>query len=315
MRGYIVRFAAVTCLLTAGASASEGAVCISVDEAHDTLSPQERAAALILIAKQFEQAGEQVLAAGCSTEYSVSHVRLGNTIVVTLTGANGRREATASGMDDLPALYSQMVRSILTGRPMTGWSVVDRTNVTESQAVARRVHSDSIWYARLGYSGIFGDRTYGMPALGFGYRAELDPFAIDVSFLNMQFSPSHDYNSGADATASTFLKLSGFYFLNPTADRSPYFGGGLSWGTRSFGTPDYGSFDRYRSEWKGTGLQGELTAGYEIARATSLRLFMQADAVLPFYQVTSETFSRFGPVGSVDRRYAPSLVVSIGLGR
>jgi serine/threonine protein kinase len=86
-------------------------------------------------------------------------------------------------------------------------------------------------------------------------------------------------------------------------------------GRQSFGTPDYQSFDHYRSEWMGTGLQGELTAGYEFARATSLRMFVQTDVVLPFYQVSSQTFSRFGPTGSVDRRYAPSLVVSIGLGR
>jgi hypothetical protein len=33
-------------------------------------------------------------------------------------------------------------------------------------------------------------------------------------------------------------------------------------------------------------------------------MFVQADAVLPFYQVSSQTFSRFGPTGSVDRRYA-----------
>jgi hypothetical protein len=315
MRRFIIRLAAAACLWTVSVAAAEAAVCVSIDEARDTLSPQERAAALILVSKQFEQAGEQVLPVGCATQYSLSHVRLGDTIVVTLTGPNGSREATATGLDDLLALYNQMVRSILTGRPMTGFNVVDRTNVTETQAEARRIHTDSIWYARLGYSGLFGDRSYGMPALGFGYRAELDPFAIDVSFLNMQFSPSDGYYSGVDSSASTFLKLSGLHFLNPTANRTPYLGGGLGWGRRSFGTPDYRSFDHYRSEWRGTGLQGELTAGYEFARATSLRMFVQADAVLPFYQVSSQTFSRFGPTGSVDRRYAPSLVVSIGLGR
>jgi hypothetical protein len=315
MRRFIIRLAAATCLLTVGVGAAEAAVCVSIDEARDTLSPQDRAAASILVSKQFEQAGEQVVPVGCPTQYSLSHVRLGDTIVVTLTGPSGSREATAAGLDDLPALYNQMVRSILTRRPMTGFNVVDRTNVTETQAGARRIHTDSIWYARLGYSGLFGDRSYGMPALGFGYRAELDPFAIDVSFLNMQFSPSDGYYSGVDSSASTFLKLSGLYFLNPTANRTPYVGGGLGWGRRSFGTPDYRSFDHYRSEWIGTGLQGELTAGYEFARATSLRMFVQGDVVLPFYQVSSQTFSRLGPTGSVDRRYAPSLVVSIGLGR
>src|SRR5262245_13412519 len=314
MRGFIARLVVAICLLTVSVAAVEAAVCVSIDEARDTLSPQERAAALILVSKQFEQAGEQMLPVGCPTQYSLSHVRLGDTIIVTLAGPNGSREATATGLDDLPALYNQMVRSILTGRPMTGFNVVDRTNVTETQAEVRRIHTDSIWYARLGYSGLFGDRSYGMPALGFGYRAELDPFAIDVSFLHMQFSPSDHYYSGVDSSASSFLKLSGLYFLNPTANRTPYLGGGLGWGRQRFGTPDYRSFDHYQSEWSGTGLQGELTAGYEFARATSLRMFVQADVVLPFYQVSSQAFSRFGTIGSVDRRYAPSLVVSIGLG-
>ena len=99
--------------------------------------------------------------------------------VVTLSGQNRQREGTALGLDDLPALYSQMVRSIVTGRPMDGFYVMDRTNVTEAQEASRkRVQSDSFGYARLGYGSVFGDRGYGGPTLGFGYRAELDSFGI-----------------------------------------------------------------------------------------------------------------------------------------
>src|SRR5947207_15974907 len=101
---------------------------------------------------------------------------LGNTIYVTLAGPRGRREGTALGLADLPALYSQMVRSMVTGRPMSGFNVVDRTNVTESQASQKLVQSHSFGYARLGYSAIFGDHPYAGPAVGFGYRAELDSF-------------------------------------------------------------------------------------------------------------------------------------------
>ena len=46
---------------------------------------------------------------------------------------------------------------------------------------------------------------------------------------------------------------------------------------------------------------------------------MQADAVLPFYESTAETYPtrlRTGVVApTIDRRRAPSLVLSIGLGR
>src|SRR5947209_4174188 len=93
--------------------AAEVTICITVDEEHDTLSPQDRKAALLLIARQFELAGQRVAPEGCSMLYTVSHVRLGETIAVILSGPNGQREGAALGLDDLPALYSQMVRSMV----------------------------------------------------------------------------------------------------------------------------------------------------------------------------------------------------------
>jgi hypothetical protein len=308
---------AIACVLLTTATAARADVCVAVDPDHDTLQPREQAAAVVLLSRQFEQEGERVVTGVCTRSYVISHAQLGNTIVVTVTGPDGRWDAVALGTDDLPAVYGQIVRSIVTKRPMTGLNVVDRTNVTASQAAsARRVHTDSLWYARLGYGGLFGDRTYGTPAFGFGYRAELDSLGIDVSFLNFQVNPSDSYSGSSDATAGSWLKLSGLYFTNPRANRTAYFGGGLSYGRSSFGTWDYPTYNQstYHSNWEGSGLQGELTAGYELARVTSLRMFVQTDVMLPFYRVASETYSRFGPVGR-DQRYAPSLVVSIGLGR
>ena len=292
-------------------------VCITVDTTHDMLSPSEQAAARLVLERQFQQAGERVVPAGCGSQYSLTHVRLGNTIIVSIEGPVGRREGIAHGMDDLPALYNQMALSIVTGRPMAGFNVIDRTNVTRSQATARRVHTDSLWYARLGYGSLFGNHSYGTPSVGFGYRAELDAFAIDVSFLNFQFS-GNDTFSSRGATAHSVLKLSGLYFLNPTANRSAYVGGGLSFGRQSFGGSYTAMNGSYSSPWQGRGLQGELTVGYELARATSFRTFVQADAVLPFYEATSETYpmsSRISQVPTTSRRYAPSLIVSIGVGR
>jgi hypothetical protein len=309
----------IACALLSIASSAQAEVCITVDTTRDTFSPGEQAAAVLLMRRQFEQAGERVLPEGCASQYSLTHVRLGNTIVVSLDGPGGPREGIALGMDDLPALYSQMARSIVTGRPMEGFNVIDRTNVTASQANATRVHTDSLWYARLGYGNLFGNESYGTPALGFGYRAELDAFAIDVSFLNVQFSANDTFSSHG-ATAQSLLKLSGLYFLSPRANRSAYFGGGLSYGHQNFGSAPYNA-GYYSSGWHGSGLQGELTAGYEFARVTTFRMFVQADAVLPFYQASSETYSipsrtsTTPPVPTITRRYAPSLIVSIGVGR
>ena len=139
--------------------------------------------------------GERVVPSGCPKSFVLFHAQLGSLVVVTMSGQAMTWQATAQTQDDLPAIDNHMVWSIVTGRPMTGLSVVDRANVTSSQEQARRVHTDSIWYGRLGYGGVFGDSTYGAPALGFGYRAELDSFAIDLAFLNHQFSSPGSYSS------------------------------------------------------------------------------------------------------------------------
>lgn len=316
MSSHVLRFVLMTGFLVATVNVARAEVCISLDSTRDTLAPGDQAAALVVLTRQFELAGEQVVPAGCQTAYSVFHARLGNLIVVNITGA-ADREATAHGLEDLPAVYNQMVRSIVTGRPMSGFSVVDRSNVTTSQASVRRVHSDSLWYGRLGYGSLFGDSHYGTPALGLGYRAELDRFGIDLAFLNFQVPTSDSYRSGS-GSAGSWLKLSGLYFLDPMANRTTYLGGGLSYGRQNFGGWSNPPTGIYTSDWEGSGLQGELTVGYELARATTMRLFVQADAILPFYEAISESYStsRFGPPTiTTNRRYAPSFVVSIGLGR
>lgn len=267
-------------------------VCIAIDEARDTLSPQDRSSAFLLLARQFEIGGRHVVAEDCSMRYRVSHIRLGDTIVVTLSGTDGFREGNARGLGALPALYSQMVRSLLTGRPMTPFHVADRTNVTAAQAPPLRVRGDSFVYIRLGHGRNLGGGRGG-PATGFGFRTELDAFAIDVSFLNTQG------NSGGPSTSS-LLKLEGLYFTNPVSSSSAYVGGGISYAGSSFG---------------GRGLQGELTVGYEFALSTSLRVFVQADATLPFNKTTFETYAPFtGFTLGTERRYSPLLAVSVGLG-
>jgi hypothetical protein len=276
-------------------------VCIAVDEAHDTLAPADRTAARLLIGKQFEIAGWRVVPDGCSNAYLVSHVKLGYTISVVLTGPAGRREGTARGLDDLIPLYSQMVRSIVSGRPMEGMNVVDRTNVTAAQdAPPKRVSSDSFGYARLGA----GNRGAGM---GFGHRAELDSVAIDVSFLNFTHeigtssSYSYGYSGGGGSMMWSWIKLEGLHFLNRKANSSLYFGGGASWGGGYVPDPNPKTF----RSWTGSGLQGELTAGYEFGRASTMRVFVQADATLPFYQMVANGGSSL---------YAPSFTISVGLG-
>src|SRR6185436_2130019 len=123
---------------------------------------------------------------------------------------------------------------------------------------------------------------------------------------------------------ASFVKLSGLYLFNRRANSSPYVGGGLSWGRTDINNiqsteispvgPGSGQVYYYNTGGHGSGLQGEVTAGYELGRATTIRMFVQADAILPFYSVTSQTISSRGVVSSETSRYIPSLVMSVGLG-
>ena len=288
-------------------------VCLTIDETHDTFAPPDRQAALMLVAREFEHAGRQVVSGECAERYTLSHVRLGNTITVVLAGPSGQREGRAAGMDDLPGLYNQLVRALLSGSSVGSMTVVDRTNVTTPQAEPRRVGVDSFGYARLGYGRTLGDGGAGNPAIGFGYRAELDAFALDVSFLNQQLPSSNQTYSASTAVSGSLLKLTGLYFTSPRANASAYVGGGLSWGV----TSRSGSSPNGYSSWEGRGLQGELTAGYELPRASELRVFVQADATLPFYHTIGQTVAysqgRSSTV-TTGERYNPSLTLSIGLG-
>jgi len=295
-------------------------VCVVVDDAHDTFPPSDRSAAVLLIAKHFELAGERVAAAPCPGQYTLSHIRLGDTIAVTLTGPGGRREATALGLDDLPAVYDQMVRSMLTGQPMTLRGVIDRTNVSVAQIAKPRVESDNIFYARLGYGATFAGGTYGMPSVGLiGYRRELDSFGIDVSFLNFNMKMDNSYAGDTSGGSYEWLRLEGLYFTNPKAEQTMYFGGGMSFGATSVSSGNYNQ-NTYRN-WNGSGLSGVLTAGYELPRASTLRVFIQSDVTLPFYSLESIQYGPYNPAkpylpptATTSHQYAPSLAVSVGLG-
>src|SRR5262245_16270099 len=180
----------------------QGTVCLAIDEARDTFSDRDRRAAVILMAREFERAGRQVAPDGCTDRYTLSHVRLGDTITVTLTGPPGQREGRAIGMDDLAGLYSQNVRAILSGSSVGAMDVVDRTNVTTPQTGPKRMGIDSFGYARLGYGRVMGGGGSGNPAIGFGYRAEMDSFGLDISFLNNQLPSSGDFGSSYFMSAS-----------------------------------------------------------------------------------------------------------------
>jgi hypothetical protein len=245
----------------------------------------------------------------------VYHIKLGNSITVFMQGPKGYRQATARSLEDVPAVYSQMVRSLISGRPMnTTNGTVDRTNVTSAQQAPNRVEADSLWYLRIGYGLALGPTTGHGVAFGFGYRYELDELGVELSFLNLVIGNNNN-SSGSATVTGDWAKIMGLYFLSPISTGSFFLGGGLSWGMaaatgNATGATGSTSFQTYT----GSGLQGELSVGYEFLRASTIRMFLQADATLPFYTVRRETFDTALGATVGGSSWVPSLAFSFGIG-
>jgi hypothetical protein len=204
-----------------------------------------------------------------------------------------------------------MFRAAIAG----GFLVTSVASPARAQIAAHRVRSDAYTYMFVEYGGVFGNQVYRGPGFGGGARAELESMGIDVSASLLACSHTRGQSTAACEASgwdpiSAQATVQGLYFPGRSIDAGPYVGGGLGWSGTAFSNYVVSS----STKWRGSGLHAKLTLGYELSR----RVFIQGDAVLPFYQLTGErvSYSRSarGTVLSPQRRRAPSLNVSIGLG-
>jgi hypothetical protein len=188
----------------------------------------------------------------------------------------------------------------------------------QSTGTGHKPRSRSFGYARLGYGAVFADGAHGAPAFGFGYRGQLESVALDVSFLNFTVGSDRPPATGDNVFAGSLLRLEVLRLLDPEADRSAYIGGGMSWGGVSAGRTQVAG-DRYTTSWSGSGLQGEVTAGYELARNAPMRIFVQADIGLPLFMGTSSEYTLNNRAldfntRTYEKQYMPSATVTFGIG-
>ena len=283
-----------------GASAE---VCVKVDEARDSLTPAERTAAVSLLENAFRKAGETIGGPDCADAYTVSNIRLGQSITSTVSGSKGTKSLQVSKIEELGAAFDQMANSLVTGATLgdTAGSTMTRDNVTARQAIPNRVENDSLVYANVGPGYIMGVDADEVPiTIGGGYRFELDAFALDLGG-QMVFATGED--SGG---ASLLANVGGVYFLDPIANSSSFIGGSL--GLSTIGTSEGDKM------YSGGGLHARVVAGYEFFRASTMRLIVQADVTLPFYDLESDEEDINGNAVESDTKYAPVFGLSVGGG-
>lgn len=304
-RAGIVGVVAAAALFT-GTPSVRAASCVRIDTATDMLSAQDQKAALLLFEEALRNEGRAIDPASCAEEWVVSHARLGDSLIVVVAGPQGRRSDRVARIEELPAQYSQSIRALLTGRDprneMTG--IVDRTNVTSAQTRVRRVPSENLLFVRLGY-GYAAGASDGGPSLGLGWRRELNRTTLDVAFANLLIlgKEESDYsNEPLDGGSFTPVALGVNYNFRPLADGTPYAGLGLAF---TVWDPDNDA---------AKGLDLRLCLGYEMFRASTVRLFVQADAIVATYDVTRRTWLPNGATATEDRFRPATFAVSLGIG-
>jgi hypothetical protein len=306
---YLAGTAAATSLLLASEFAA-AATCVTIDESRDNLSPSDREGARTLFEEALRENSLDVARENCSDSWVLYHVKLGSSVTVIVRSPRGDRKEHVTGLSELPGMYSQIVRSIQMGIVGSSESpVVDRKNVTDAQTTPNRLPADSIWYLTLGYGATAASGPYGGPSFGFGKRWELDRVGIDLSFLNASI---YQGKNGTQGASGAWLKLGADYFFDAYSNYSPYIGAGLSLSSNQIDTPS--------THLAGWGVNAELMAGYELFRASTIRLLVQANVSLPTYTLSGEPVYNYNAATAETtttqspNRYAPVFSLSLGIG-
>ena len=139
--------------------------------------------------------------------------------------------------------------------------------------------------------------------VGMGGTYELDAYAF-LYRANLAFTFGQDDKENGDGAVTVQGLLGGRYFLSSEANNTPYVGGGLTVG--------YSAIEVDGHSYSGGGLGMNAHVGYALARASTIRLFIELGVDLPFYD--QEFDDENVPMGVDESLYAPVIGLSFGAG-
>jgi hypothetical protein len=248
-------------------SESLAATCVEINQESDQLGETEQQSALFLLKEGLLENGA-VVEGECSSTWALTHLRLGGSITVSAVSSDRRLKLTVSSERDLPDIYSQMADAIVSNKDIE--DSIRRDNVTMDQAHTQRVKADYMTIFSFGGTMYPPAGASVIPTFGTGLRVELDKWAIEVS--GKLALPIYENNNFFAASGH----LSALYFLNGTDNHSLYVGGGPGFSILAEGDS---------STAEGAGFDGQLIGGYEMFRASNMRMFLQSNIEIPLYTI------------------------------
>jgi hypothetical protein len=175
-----------------------------------------------------------------------------------------------------------------------------RHAVSLDEATPRRVQSDNLGYVTVGYAATVGGDVAPGPTLGGGYRYELDRFGVDAGLVLLMAQRD------APATQTgVHAGIRGLFFASPDASATPYLGLGLAFAALGSEIDHAG--------YAGSGLAGRVSLGYELLRESTIRVVVEADAILPAFTLARDEGEPVRP-GAKGEFWGATLGASLGIG-
>jgi len=126
-------------------------VCIEINTSKDQLDDRDRKSAKIIIEGALQEEGRKVVQGDCSNKYSIYHLKLGETVTVIIDGPTGTKKNSVKSLNELPKIYSQMIRSLISKTNVNSTQNLDRYNATDKHINPRRAKTDSLFIIKLGF--------------------------------------------------------------------------------------------------------------------------------------------------------------------
>lgn len=274
--------------------------CVEIDEGVDQLEPSNRELSMALLRRVLEREHLLVVTSDCTERYRVSHERADDRFVIRLHSPAGKRRMTTLSLDELYVKYRKLSLSLIEAKaaearatearaiearavapapqvaateplepaaplPTTAAEPTDEPTAAE-QPLGDEPTRKPRWY------GLFGIQVTGGFALTAGYRRDVQPVILDVTFTARAASELSGPSLGAELLGDT-----------PASETAAiYGGGGLSVGTFTHGN----AYDR--TFYSGSGVAAELTGGLRFGAGERVEGMIQLDIMLPFYFMTSD---------------------------
>ena len=272
-KSMLLRFSFLVAGLVSGGTASFASPCLAIDQSNDTLTEQERKAAINTFQAVLERQDFKI--EGCEP-FILTHSRLGEVVTIRVIQGSESRTLRAASLSDLPAAYDQIVISLISGKPIE--ASVRRDNVMQSQATREKESIDSIFF--LGFSGS-GASNVERVMPGFHLSAQFQTDAHTFGFSGgLLVGPSETTDSAVqdveDDAARAFFGLDYAFFLSPLEASSFYVGTGLGYEGDVAGS------------LSGVGFYLSPTVGMEFFRTSAARVGVELKSTLPLYQLSGD---------------------------